>query len=538
MLVVAGLYLTISGILALFGLATSPIRYEISEEEKENNIAKTYGRRLLEDTSTTSLNCTPHSIDEFPADFMTASQRASGGVIVHILIAVYSFAALAIVCDDYFVASLERISDVLGLQPDVAGATFMAAGSSAPELFTSLIGVFLTKSDVGVGTIVGSAVFNILFIIGICGIFSGMIIYLTWWPMVRDCFFYTISVVALIIIIQDEVVHWYEATILIVIYFVYILVMYFNQRLGDYMTRIVNEWQMKKKLQKQNRDLALGISSPNSFQEKSPLLQSKEAGISGGYPTQHRPSEEDRRTASFQRSYKSYHSASFHRSFHNSYPDGTDTEFESPFTLPARWFQRIIWVITLPISCVFVLTIPDCRRPGCWRKTFIITFIMSIVWIAALSYIMVWMVTIVGDTFSIPDTVMGLTLLAAGTSVPDAMASLFVARDGYGDMAVSNCIGSNVFDILIGLGIPWLLQTGIVEPNSTVPINSGGLVFSAITLLATVIFMISAVSLTSWRLDKMLGVSCLVVYVIFVVFSCMYELNVFGPFSPPPCPRI
>lgn len=35
-----------------------------------------------------------------------------------------------------------------------------------------------------------------------------------------------------------------------------------------------------------------------------------------------------------------------------------------------------------------------------------------------------------GDTFGIPDTVMGLTLLAAGTSVPDALASLFVARDG------------------------------------------------------------------------------------------------------------
>ena len=36
----------------------------------------------------------------------------------------------------------------------------------------------------------------------------------------------------------------------------------------------------------------------------------------------------------------------------------------------------------------------------------------------------------VGDTMRIPDTVMGLTILAAGTSVPDALSSLFVARDG------------------------------------------------------------------------------------------------------------
>lgn len=42
----------------------------------------------------------------------------------------------------------------------------MAAGGSAPELFTSMIGVFIAFSDVGIGTIVGSAVFNILFVIG------------------------------------------------------------------------------------------------------------------------------------------------------------------------------------------------------------------------------------------------------------------------------------------------------------------------------------------------------------------------------------
>ena len=61
---------------------------------------------------------------------------------------------LAIICDDFFVPSLEAISERLDLSEDVAGATFMAAGSSAPELFTSMASVGVT-SDVGVGTIVG-----------------------------------------------------------------------------------------------------------------------------------------------------------------------------------------------------------------------------------------------------------------------------------------------------------------------------------------------------------------------------------------------
>jgi Ca2+/Na+ antiporter len=71
-----------------------------------------------------------------------------------------------------------------GVSDDVGGATFMAAGGSAPELFTSLIGTF-SESSVGFGTIVGSAVFNVLFVIGMCALFSKELLTLTWWPLAR-----------------------------------------------------------------------------------------------------------------------------------------------------------------------------------------------------------------------------------------------------------------------------------------------------------------------------------------------------------------
>lgn len=49
----------------------------------------------------------------------------------------------------------ELYTKVLGLTPDVAGATFLAAGSSAPELFTSIADVFGPSNAIGMGTIVG-----------------------------------------------------------------------------------------------------------------------------------------------------------------------------------------------------------------------------------------------------------------------------------------------------------------------------------------------------------------------------------------------
>ena len=57
-----------------------------------------------------------------------------------VAVSLYMFWAIAIICDDYFVPALDVICERLNLQSDVAGATFMALGSSAPELFASVIG--------------------------------------------------------------------------------------------------------------------------------------------------------------------------------------------------------------------------------------------------------------------------------------------------------------------------------------------------------------------------------------------------------------
>lgn len=45
----------------------------------------------------------------------------------------------------------------------------------------------------------------------------------------------------------------------------------------------------------------------------------------------------------------------------------------------------------------------------------------------------------------------------------------------YGDMAISNAVGSNVFDILVCLGLPWFIQTAIIKPGSHVNVISKGM---------------------------------------------------------------
>lgn len=177
---------------------------------------------------TTVLPTTTTEKGLFPPEAFTPEEKKKGAVVLYIFGILYMFVAIAIVCDEFFVPALEAIIESLEITEDVAGATFMAAGGSAPELFTSLIGVFIAFSDVGIGTIVGSAVFNILFVIGMCAIFSKGVLQLTWWPLFRDVSFYSISLLCLIIFFQDEHIYWWEALLLLVCYFCYVIFMKFN----------------------------------------------------------------------------------------------------------------------------------------------------------------------------------------------------------------------------------------------------------------------------------------------------------------------
>lgn len=159
---------------------------------------------------------------------------------------IYMFIALAIVCDEFFVPSLTVITEKLGISDDVAGATFMAAGGSAPELFTSLIGVFIAHSNVGIGTIVGSAVFNILFVIGMCALFSREILNLTWWPLFRDVSFYIIDLIMLIIFFLDNFIMWWESLLLLTAYFGYVVFMKFNVQVERWVKQMINRNKVVK----------------------------------------------------------------------------------------------------------------------------------------------------------------------------------------------------------------------------------------------------------------------------------------------------
>ena len=184
--------------------------------------------------------------------------------------------------------------------------------------------------------------------------------------------------------------------------------------------------------------------------------------------------------------------------------------------------NKTIEYLSLPWNFLFKYTIPDCSDPA-KEKWYLVSFGMSVVWLAVLSYLLSDMCTRLGCIFNISSVIMGVTFLAAGTSVPDALGSIIAAKDGMGDMAVSNAIGSNVFDICLGLGIPYLIQTGMVDPGGLVSVqsNAGSLAEGIIILFSTLAALLVIMAASRWQLTKLVGSILLAAYFAFVLFELL-----------------
>mmetsp|Transcript_9798 Transcript_9798/g.15053 ORF Transcript_9798/g.15053 Transcript_9798/m.15053 type:complete len:866 (-) Transcript_9798:185-2782(-) len=658
----------------------------------------------------------------------------------------YTFLAIAIVCDELFVPALEEMASDhhLNLSMDVAGATLMAAGGSAPEFFTSLIGTFITEDEVGIGTVVGSAVFNVLFVIACCALFSKELLQLTGWPLARDSIYYAVGLVTLGLFVgmvsPGEIELW-EAIVLFCEYIGYVIVMKYNEDLHKYVvgrelgtpapappptssssptepcsidiqdkeevdnqdgnnnnnididnhnvddkdieesttTRITNmtdgespellnitpndehpsllrrgclqtvdsnrsilsvatnatlpwpgtfrtgvlkllrdptSWtatvgvgivaqiagdvnhvfrqvdidgngeidkeelgQLFQKLNCQATEEELdqvmadldkdqdGKVSEEDFtawyiqseekirKEVKPIFDHFDTDHSGTIDhtkvklllTKVEPSVTDddvkeamdimyqhgsRDQITFDEFSDWYtHSLVYDRQKKKAEEELTESIWDSvkPPSLEEDaggcgiCMAYIQYLLVLPIVLVLALTVPDVRIPRLAKYCYL-SFCMSIVWIGVFSFFMVGWSEIIGNTIGIPPVIMGLTLLAAGTSVPDLLSSVIVARMGEGDMALSSSIGSNIFDILVGLPVPWIFYTALPSKPNTVTIDSDNVWISIFVLLGMLIFIVFVIHWQKWKLTKTLGAMMFVFYFAFLVQAIILEL--------------
>ena len=115
---------------------------------------------------------------------------------------------------------------------------------------------------------------------------------------------------------------------------------------------------------------------------------------------------------------------------------------------------------TDPLTSEFASEIPKDLSTGWavfWAALGLVILVLS-------SKLLVWGAVNIAHDLGVSDLVIGLTIIAVGTSLPELAASIMSALKGEDDMAVGNVIGSNMFNLLAVLALPGLIAPGVLEP--------------------------------------------------------------------------
>lgn len=169
---------------------------------------------------------------------------------------------------------------------------------------------------------------------------------------------------------------------------------------------------------------------------------------------------------------------------------------------PPTVFGKIIFGLSLPLLICFTLTVPDVRQPKL-AKWYPVTMVMAVVWLGLLAELMMDGADLVACLLQIPDDVMGLTVTAGGTSLPNLFASVIVAKQGLGNMAVSNAFGSNTFNIFVALAVPWLV--GAVSDGGSYHVAKGKIFGSIMALSVVLLCFLATLAANRLTLTPPLG---------------------------------
>lgn len=304
---------------------------------------------------------------------------------------------------ELLVRGASHLAALVGISPLVIGLTVVAFGTSSPELAVSIQAGLAGKSDIAIGNVIGSNIFNILFILGACALISPLIVAV---QLIRREVPFMIAVSLLLAVLAlDSTIGWSDGLLLFSLLLGYIV------------------WSIY------------------ASRKESAAVQDEYVQEYGLQKLRERPTV-------------------------------------------------AIWVMQLG---------------------------MIIVGLGLLALGSNWLVesaTTIARSIGISDVVIGLTIVAAGTSLPEVVASIVATLKQERDIAIGNAVGSNIFNILGILGIASLVTPGgLVVAPSVITFDLPVMIAVAFAVMP---IFVSGLSINRWEGALFLGY-----YVAYTVYLIM-----------------
>ena len=310
---------------------------------------------------------------------------------------------------DLFVDNLVDIGGALGISQIILGVTASAIGTSLPEFGSAVIASLSGSVELGVGTVIGSNIWNIAGILGISAAVAGLI-RTNKEGLTRDWLMMLFTSLILIFFMFFGNINWIASVVMITVYGFYLWILIKSQR-------------------------------KHSADEKTRIEQIKPEQITKNPEKLEDPKED---------------------------PKKSITKKSITFV--------VLGLVGLIIGCRLLV------------------------------YSGVELARIVG----IPEMIMGLFTLAIGTSIPELVVTLSSAMKGLHDLSIGTVLGSNTFNIIIGIGVPALILGVPVEPLS--------LTFDAPVMIFVTVLLMALIKLGKGKLNRLGGIILLVTYLVYAMF--------------------
>ncbi|EPY50951.1 sodium/calcium exchanger [Schizosaccharomyces cryophilus OY26] len=177
----------------------------------------------------------------------------------------------------------------------------------------------------------------------------------------------------------------------------------------------------------------------------------------------------------------------------------------------------------LAIVILYKFTNPD-KAPHFLPWVSFSGFILGILWISTIANEIVGILKTLGIILDLNESILGLTVFAAGNSLGDFIADVMVSRSGFPEMAIGGVFGGPTLNILIGLGFACLYNS-ISNHGAVSRIEiPHSLSITAYFLLACLVLLLCYVPINHYRMDRQLGAMLFILYFAGTSISVVMEL--------------
>lgn len=495
-------------------------------------------------------------------------------VLLYILWLVLLFIALALSADDFFCPSLEIISKTLRLSQNIAGVTILAFGNGAPDIFSAMAGISAARPELVFGSLFGAGVFVTTVVAGAVCVTKPF--KLMERPFLRDLSFYIMSAFWAFFVFYKGKIHLYDSLGFLGLYGIYIVVVvggrYVHQKI-----RQREEDRRPFSTQVDEDEIDCEITAPPI--DNSIIAQHRPTSV--GEPPEVRMVPEhtagmtimehlqqlaealnpiDREEwgdqssgwmVYFWRIYsiikaplvvlfrltvpvvdkeKERHNWTQYLSIINCVLGPVFTVFSVSAGLDRIGGSEVrAWMLVLLGGFLLAILVSCTSRssaPPVYHAAFAYAgFVISVVWIYIIANELVSLLKAFGVMFGLTDAVLGLTVLAWGNSLGDLIADTAMTKAGYPRMGYSACFAGPMFNLLLGIGIPFTIQI-IRNGGEPIAVQFDPMTLTlSIGLGASLVFSFVLMFLMKFKASKVYGIVLLVSYVVFLAVALTVEFT-------------